>query len=61
MNGYLSANNRNCSFIDSILQKFLKIQNGKRIPNDLNYRHEIGDITKEFPQYEVGTESGVDR
>lgn len=40
--------------VDSILQKFLKIQNENRIPNDLDYRHDVGDITKEFPQYEVG-------
>ncbi|KAG4078715.1 hypothetical protein HA402_015305 [Bradysia odoriphaga] len=35
-----------------ILQKFLKIQNEKRIPNSLYYRHDIIDITREFPQYE---------
>jgi len=35
-----------------ILQKFIKIQNEKCIQNDLEYRHEISDIIKEFPQYE---------
>ncbi|KAJ6644450.1 Calcium and integrin-binding protein 1, partial [Pseudolycoriella hygida] len=34
-----------------ILQKFIKIQNELRIPNDLTYRHDIIDILNEFPQY----------
>lgn len=30
------------------------MQNERKIANDLEYRHHISDIIKEFPQYAVG-------